>query len=67
MWGETLKKRKMRNTHCRNRDMARKLKNVEHEKQANCRTLNMSKKLKIIENEKHTVGCEICQETLKEY
>ena len=29
-----------------------------------CRTWNMVKKLKIMENEKHTVGCEICRETL---
>ena len=52
--------------------IARKLKNMENEKNIICfsyfhihRLMNMSRKLKIIENEKNTVGREICRETLK--
>ena len=53
LWRENWKSWKMRNTHCRTWNMARKTEKGGKFRNVHCRTLNMSRKLKIIENVKH--------------
>jgi hypothetical protein len=53
LWREKWKSRKMRNTHFRTCNMARKTQNVGKFRNVHCRTWNMARKLKIMENEKH--------------
>ena len=53
IWRENWKSRKMRNTHFRTWNMARKTEKVGKFRNVHCRTWNMARKLKIMENEKH--------------
>jgi co-chaperonin GroES (HSP10) len=53
IWRENWKSRKMRNTHFRTRNMARKPERGGKFRNIHCRTWNMARKLKIMENEKH--------------
>ena len=52
-WWENWKSRKMRNTHFRTWNEARKTEKGGKFRIVHCRTWNMATKLKIIENEKH--------------
>ena len=53
IWRENWKSRKMRNTHFRTGNMARKTEKVWKFRNVHCRTWNMARNLKIMENEKH--------------
>ena len=53
IWRENWKSRKMRNTHFRTWNMARKTEKGGKFRNVHCRTWNMARKLKIMENEKH--------------
>ena len=53
IWRENWKSRKMRNTHFRTWNMARKTEKVGKFRNVHCRTWNMARKLKIIKKEKH--------------
>ena len=53
IWRENWKSRKMRNTHFRAWNMARKTEKGGKFRNVHCRTWNMARKLKIMENEKH--------------
>jgi hypothetical protein len=53
IWWENWKLRKMRNTHFRRWNYARKTEKVGKFKNVHCGTWNMARKLKIMENEKH--------------
>jgi co-chaperonin GroES (HSP10) len=53
LWGENWKSRKMKNTHFRTWNMARKTEKGGKFRNVDCRTWNMPRKLKIMENEKH--------------
>ena len=53
IWRETLKSRKMRNTHFRRYNRARKTEKGGKSRNVHCRTQNMARKLKIMEKEKH--------------
>jgi hypothetical protein len=55
IWRETWKSRKMRNTHFRMWNMARKTEKAGKFRNVNCSTWNMAIKLKIMENEKHSL------------
>ena len=52
IWREKLKSWKMRNTHFRTSNMARKTEKGGKFWNVRCRTWNMARKLKIMENEK---------------
>ena len=52
IWRENLKSRKMRNTHFRTWNMARKTEKGGKFRNVHCRSWNMARKLKIEENEK---------------
>ena len=51
-WRENWKSRKMRSTHFRTWNMARKTEKVGKFRNVHCRTWNIARKLKIMENEK---------------
>jgi hypothetical protein len=51
MWRENWKSRKMRNTHFRTRNMAKKTEKGGKFRNVHCRTWNMARKLKIMEKE----------------
>jgi hypothetical protein len=53
IWRENWKSRKMRNTHFRTWNTARKTEKGGKFRNVHCRTWNMARKLKIMENEKH--------------
>ena len=53
IWREKLKSWKMRNTHFRTSNTARKTEKGGKFWNVRCRTWNMARKLKIMENEKH--------------
>ena len=53
IWLENWKSLKMRNTHFRTWNMARKTEKGGKFRNVHCRTWNMARKLKIMENEKH--------------
>jgi hypothetical protein len=53
IWRENWKSRKMRNTHFRTWNMARKTERVGKFRNVHCRTWNMARKLKLMENEIH--------------
>jgi hypothetical protein len=53
IWREHWKSRKIRNTHFRIWNMARKTEKIRNFRNVHCRTWNMARKLTIMENEKH--------------
>ena len=55
IWREKWKSQKMRNTHFRTWNMARKTEKGGKFRNVYCRTWNMARKLKIMENDKHPI------------
>jgi hypothetical protein len=53
IWRENWKSRKVRNTHFRNRNMARKTEEGGQFRNVHWKTWNMARNLKIMEKEKH--------------